>query len=68
MNLLLVNQPVTHPINQHRQDIGIPLGLLYLSSYLKQNNPDVNITLKDYRLDKFLGKRTNYTRTEIRLF
>jgi anaerobic magnesium-protoporphyrin IX monomethyl ester cyclase len=56
MNLLFMHQPVDYPINQRTKDIGVPLGMMLLSGYLRHHNPDVNVTLLDDRLDQFLNR------------
>lgn len=56
-SILLVKPDVKYPVKKQGAwgDVGIPLGILYLGSYIRQNN-DVEVKIKDYRLDHTLGK------------
>ena len=53
MRILLVKPPVKYPIKN--EDVGMPLGLFCLSSYIKHNNPGVEISIFDCRLEKLNG-------------
>jgi radical SAM superfamily enzyme YgiQ (UPF0313 family) len=59
-NILLTKPDVRYPVNVqgYGGDVGIPLGLLYLASYTRQNNGS-EIAIKDYRLDRALGRSRN---------
>jgi len=58
--LLLVKPDVKYPVKKQGSggDVGVPLGLLYLGAYARQYN-DVEVRVKDYRLDHALGKPRN---------
>jgi len=58
--LLLAKPDVKYPVKKQGVwgDVGIPLGLLYLGAYARENN-DVKVAVKDYRLDHALGKIRN---------
>jgi radical SAM superfamily enzyme YgiQ (UPF0313 family) len=59
-NILLAKPDVKYPVKKQGLwgDVGIPLGLLYLGAYARENN-DIEIAVKDYRLDHALGKIRN---------
>lgn len=61
--VLLVKSDVKYPVKKQGEwgDVGVPLGILYLGSYLRENN-DVEVKIKDYRLDHSLGKIRNLER------
>lgn len=63
LKLLLTKPDVKYPIEKQGLwgDVGIPLGLLYLGAYVRKNN-DVDVSIKDYRLDHALGKTRNLER------
>jgi len=61
--LLLTKPDVRYPVKKQGfgGDVGVPLGLLYLGAYARENN-DVEVAVKDYRLDHSLGKVRNLER------
>ena len=56
--VLLTKPTVKFPVKKqgYGGDVGIPLNLLYLAAHLRKNS-DVEITVKDYRLEQALGKK-----------
>ena len=58
--LLLAKPDVKYPVKKQGAwgDVGVPLGLLYLGAYVRENN-NVDVTVKDYRLNHALGKVRN---------
>jgi anaerobic magnesium-protoporphyrin IX monomethyl ester cyclase len=57
MKVLLVKTLVKKPL--HDEDIGLPLGLLYLASSIKQKNQNTEVKIFDGRLEKLNG---NYSK------
>lgn len=47
---------VKFPVSKNG-DIGVPLGLLYLASYIRERNPTADVSFKPYRVEHQLGKR-----------
>lgn len=54
VTVLLAKPLVKHPVSPNG-DVGVPLGLLYLASYLRQKTPSVDVRFKPYRLERYLG-------------
>jgi len=54
--VVLVKPRVKFPVKRQGNggDVGVPLGLLYLASYARQNT-DADIVIRDYRLDQAFG-------------
>jgi len=63
LDLTLVKSEVAHPVKIQGEggDVGIPLSLLYLGSYARDNS-NTNVTIRDHRLDKALGKERDFER------
>jgi len=60
LKLMLAKPDVKYPVEKQGfwGDVGLPLGLLHLGAYVRENN-DVKVRIKDYRLDHALGKIRN---------
>ena len=58
--IVLAKPIVQHPVKKQGfgGDVGIPLGLLYLASYVRQEN-DAEVSFVDYRLEQALGKESD---------
>lgn len=63
LKVCLAKPEIKYPIKKqgHAGDVGIPLGLLYLASYVHQNS-DHEVKLIDYRLNKSLGNERDFDR------
>jgi len=61
--ILLTKPEVKYPVEKHGSggDVGIPLGLMYLAGYARDNN-DCEVSIKDYRLERTQGKPRNLER------
>lgn len=61
--LMLVKPDVRFPVKKqgYSGDAGVPLGLLYLAGFVRQEN-GAEVSVKDYRLDKVLGRSINVAR------
>jgi len=57
LELTLIKPDVKYPVKKQGAwgDVGVPLGLLYLGAYIREHN-DVDVAIKDHRLDHALGK------------
>ena len=55
-SLVLVKPEVKYPVKKqgYSGDVGMPLGLLYLASFVRDRN-DTDVSIKDYRLQSVLG-------------
>jgi anaerobic magnesium-protoporphyrin IX monomethyl ester cyclase len=53
MRVLLVKTLMKNPLSD--EDVGIPLGLLYLASSIRKSNPKTEIKIFDSRLEKLNG-------------
>jgi len=53
MRVLLVKTLMKNPLSD--EDVGIPLGLLYLASSIRKTNPKTEIKIFDSRLEKLNG-------------
>jgi len=60
LKILLVKPLVKYPLKN--EDVGIPLGLMYLSSYIKRFSKDIEVSLLDCRLNKLLGRKRDIER------
>jgi len=49
---------VKYPVSQNG-DVGVPLGLLYLASYLRKKNPSTGVLFRPYRLEHRNGLERN---------
>lgn len=58
--ILLAKPDIKYPVKKQGVwgDVGVPLGILYLGAYVRENNT-TEIRIKDYRLDHALGKKRN---------
>jgi len=58
--IVLVKPEVQYPVKKqgHGGEAGIPLGLLYLASYVRANN-NCQVAIADHRLNKVLGNPIN---------
>ena len=61
IKLLLTKPNVKYPVKKQGDggDVGIPLSLLYLGAYAREQT-DTEVEIKDYRLDKALGRKRNF--------
>jgi len=57
-SVLLAKPAVKYPVSPNG-DVGVPLGLLYLASYVRQHNPSTEVEFRDYRLQKSKGIERN---------
>ncbi|MFH1802526.1 MAG: radical SAM protein [archaeon] len=60
LKITLAKPEVEFPVKMQGSggDVGIPLGLLYLGAYARENG-DVDVRIRDYRLERALGKPRN---------
>ena len=63
LDLILAKPEIAHPVKKQGKggDVGIPLSLLYLGAYARQQT-DAGVEIRDYRLDRALGKERNLER------
>lgn len=61
--LVLTKPDVKYPVKRQGVwgDVGVPLGLLYLGAFVRENN-NVDVSVRDYRLEHALGKTRNFER------
>jgi len=57
--VLLAVPEVEYPVKIQGSggDVGFSLGLLYLASFLRENNPKVEVAVAPYRLDRAIGRK-----------
>lgn len=61
LNLILAKPEVAYPVKIQGDggDVGIPLSLLYLGSYAREQT-DTEVEIKDYRLNKAIGIQRDF--------
>ena len=64
LKVLLATPLVKHPIKKNGEagEVGIPVGLLYLASYIRERNPSIEINIQANRLNQYKGISRNMER------
>lgn len=64
LKALLTTPLVKHPVKKNGEagEVGIPVGLLYLASYIREHNTNIEINIQTNRLNQYKGIERNMER------